>query len=90
MRVQFPECGFEVAVGSLLTYLQSQHVIGPGDQGGDPPPGGPHLPDILPKIYVAALVTSRGVHGWGFKSDQPPGSLSAPPHAVYNRDPGGG
>ena len=41
-------------------------------------------------IYFSGPVTSRGVPGWGLKSDQPPGSLCAPPRMGHNRDPGGG
>ena len=52
---------------------------GAGGPGRDPPPhptlpwGGPKLPNILPKTYVANPVTGRGVTGRGLKLDQPPG-----------------
>ena len=36
-RVNFPECGLEVASGSLLTHCQIQHVMGRGDWVGYPP-----------------------------------------------------
>ena len=78
----------------LLTHRQSQYIVGCGDQGGSPPTpppwGGPNLPVIFPETSVADPVPGRGVPGWGFKSDQPPGSLCAPPLVGHNRDPGGG
>ena len=39
--VEFPECGLEVIVGSLLTHRQIQHGVVRGDQGGAPPPPPP-------------------------------------------------
>ena len=53
-----------------------------GEREGAPPPlwGGPILPVLFPKTYVAATMTGRGVPGWSFKSDQLIGSLCAPPH----------
>ena len=70
--------------------------MGRGDRGGftlPPPPthrGGPYLSGIFPETPVAAPVPGRGVPGWGINSDQPPGSLCAPPLAGRNFDPGGG
>ena len=52
--------------------------MGPGGWGGGHPPyppGGPNLPGLFPETSVTALVTGKGVPGWGFKSDQPTGSL---------------
>ena len=90
-NVECPECGVEVAAGLLMMYHQSQHVVGQGDRGAPPRPprGGPNLLGIFPKFFIAAPVSGRGVPGRGFKSDQPPGSLCAPPQAGNNRDPGG-
>ena len=39
---------------------------------------------------IGAMVPSRGVPESGFKSEQPPSSLCAPPHPRKNCDPGGG
>ena len=73
-RVDCPECGVEVAAGSLLMHRLRQHGMGWGDQGPPPPPpGGPNLPGLFPKTSIADPVTSRGVPGRGLESDQPPG-----------------
>ena len=36
-RVQIPECGVELAAGSLLTHHQIQNGVGRGSRGGYPP-----------------------------------------------------
>ena len=43
--VELPECGVEVAAGSLMTHRQNQHGVGRGDREGAPPhpPGRPRL-----------------------------------------------
>ena len=87
-RVQGRDCG-----GVLIAHRQSQHGVLWGDQGGNPPPpipprGGPNLLGLFTENYVAAPVPSGGVPGRGLESEQPTGSLFAPPHAGYNSDPG--
>ena len=72
-RVQCPEFGVDVVAGLLLLHLKSQHGLGQGDQGGEPPhspKGGPNLIGLLPKTLVAAPVPGSGVPGWGIESDQ--------------------
>ena len=54
------------------------------------PPGGPNLPGLFSEMSVAAPVPIRGEPGWGFKSDQPLGSLCAPTRAGHNFDSEGG
>ena len=38
MQAEYPECGVEVEVGSLLTHYQSQYEVGRGDQEEGTPP----------------------------------------------------
>ena len=68
------------------------HGAGVPVRGTPPPPprGGPNLLGLFPKTPVAAPVPSGGFPWRGLKSDQPPGSLCAPPHGGHNSDPGGG
>ena len=91
-RLEYPECGVEVAAGLLLMHLQIQHGMVWGGRRGNPPPpqGGPNLPVLLPKTFVASPMPGRGVPGRGLKSYQPLGSLCASPRARHNSDPGGG
>ena len=51
---------------------------------------GPNLPQVIPKKSVVVPVPSRGLSGWGFKLDQPKGSLYALLCAGHNCDPGEG
>ena len=92
MRVQCSDCRVQVSAGSLINHCQNQNDMGQGDH---PPPLTPHTPGeahvywgILPYNDVATLVPSRGVPGKGVKSDQPLGSLCAPPRAVHSCDNG--
>ena len=90
IRVECPECGFEVAAGSLMMHRQIQQWRGSGLPGRDPPPEGPNLPDLFTKTSGATPVPGIGVPGWSFKLDQPLCSLCAPPYAGHNCDPEGG
>ena len=44
---------------------------------------------LFPETYLAATLPGGGVPGRGLKSDQPPGSLCAPPCPGQNSDTGG-
>ena len=88
-RVEFPECGVEVAAGSLLTHCQIQNGVGWGTPPPPTPQGGPDLPGILTKTLVAVPVPGSRVPGWGVESDQPQDSLFTPLCGVHNCDPGG-
>ena len=48
------------------------------------------LPGLFTQKSAAASVPGGGVSGRGFESDQPLGSLCAPPHIGHNSDLGGG
>ena len=78
-RVHCPEFRVEITTGLRLMHHQIQHIVGQGDQGRIPQPplpgGGPNSPGLFTKTFVAAPVPGRGVPGWCFKLDQPPGSL---------------
>ena len=98
MQVQCPECGVEVAVGSLLMHFQIHHIVGRGNQGRVTPPpsqGGPDQPIILTGNVVETPVPGSGVPGsrvpgWGVKPVQPSGSLCVSPCAGNNFDTGRG
>ena len=45
----------------------------PPDPPHPPTRGGPNLPSLFTETFVAALLTGKGLPGWGFKPEQPPG-----------------
>ena len=82
-RVQFPECGVELTLGSLLVHQKILSCVGRGGQGTPtlPPPGGPDLASIITSDTGPNPMPSGGVSGGIRKPDQPPGSLCAPPRS---------
>ena len=97
-RVQFLECGVELAAGYLMTHHQGKHILGWGNkerlQPPPPPPppvgGGPEQSDIFHSGTDAPQLPSGGLSGGSNHMDQPPGSLCEPPHVGIHCDPGGG
>ena len=59
-RALCPECGKETAKGSLVTYLQNQHIVAKGGLGseGGKADGGNRGDD--PRTYISAFPARAG------------------------------
>ena len=57
-RLNYLECRFEVAVGSLLTHCQRQHGVGQGGWGGAPPPPPLRRPKLNGSLFQNVCFSS--------------------------------
>ena len=93
MRVQFPECGADLAAGLLASKLQTYHIVGLGSQWETPPPPQQGILRNIGYYFRARQgcgnAQSRGARG-GRNTDRATYALLAPSQWGHCDNCGGG